>query len=515
MSKKLRLALIKQIKPVLSQDYTTINKETLKYLLDNKPLKSVLIELHKKSAQLGYKKVAKDLFDDIIEQQMLIYAEEIAGKRITWLTKETERLILDIVQGGITQGTASGWGRDKIARYIRTELSEQYGTISRYRSVMIAQTDINASVNYGSLTSAMNAGVPMRKTWVSGGADSRPAHLAAMGITVGMDEVFIVGGEKLRYPGDSSLGASAGNVINCFTGDQLTRTPIKQIKKIYRSLYNGKVITIKVSNGNNFTCTPNHPILTSVGWVNAQNINQTHNIIKSSFIESHFSNFNVNNKPVSFDQLYNSISKIGVVMRMPGVDVNFHGDIPDSDVDIISVKRFLRDAYKSKFSKIINSIGFKLSNFRKSIFLTSSLFNCGFMMKRMRKLSHSFISFFDYLSFFINSGIFKSNNVCLASASNMNFIHGNYPVNNIPGNMEMFTEAENTITRIIHVNDEIIIDSSLCLKEDVVSVVAVSVHDFKGYVYTLETTHQMYEINSIIARNCRCRMVYERINIGI
>ena len=40
-------------------------------------------------------------------------------------------------------------------------------------------------------------------------------HRAANGQQVGITEPFIVSGELLNYPGDSSLGASLGNIVNC------------------------------------------------------------------------------------------------------------------------------------------------------------------------------------------------------------------------------------------------------------------------------------------------------------
>ncbi len=54
------------------------------------------------------------------------------------------------------------------------------------------------------------------KEWVSV-ADNlvRPAHLAADGQKVPLSQPFIVGGQALMIPGDATLGASAGNVINC------------------------------------------------------------------------------------------------------------------------------------------------------------------------------------------------------------------------------------------------------------------------------------------------------------
>lgn len=43
----------------------------------------------------------------------------------------------------------------------------------------------------------------------------RPAHIDADSEQVPVDAPFQVGGEFLMYPGDTSLGATPGNVINC------------------------------------------------------------------------------------------------------------------------------------------------------------------------------------------------------------------------------------------------------------------------------------------------------------
>lgn len=54
------------------------------------------------------------------------------------------------------------------------------------------------------------------KIWQTvGDANVRVAHVIANGQRRTGNTAFTVGGENLRFPGDSSLGASAGNVINC------------------------------------------------------------------------------------------------------------------------------------------------------------------------------------------------------------------------------------------------------------------------------------------------------------
>lgn len=63
---------------------------------------------------------------------------------------------------------------------------------------------------------------PVTKTWVSQGdskvrtpPDSEFDHLRADSTRVPVNKPFRVSGESLMYPGDRSLGATDGNVINC------------------------------------------------------------------------------------------------------------------------------------------------------------------------------------------------------------------------------------------------------------------------------------------------------------
>lgn len=83
--------------------------------------------------------------------------------------------------------------------------------------VRIARTQTTRIENKARLdafSSGDKMGYEMVKTWVAIGDNrTRPAHAEADGQTVPLDQPFIVGGEKLMYPGD--INGSASNVINC------------------------------------------------------------------------------------------------------------------------------------------------------------------------------------------------------------------------------------------------------------------------------------------------------------
>lgn len=63
---------------------------------------------------------------------------------------------------------------------------------------------------------AVNERTAPQKSWetIMDGKE-RDSHAAANGQVQDLSSPFVVGGELLMYPGDTSLGASAGNIINC------------------------------------------------------------------------------------------------------------------------------------------------------------------------------------------------------------------------------------------------------------------------------------------------------------
>ena len=79
-----------------------------------------------------------------------------------------------------------------------------------------------AGWNYGEWDAAQQAsqtasGTDVTRTWNAvGDAHTRPAHAAADGQTVGLNEPFSVGGEDLMYPGDPSGSPRMVNGCRCW-----------------------------------------------------------------------------------------------------------------------------------------------------------------------------------------------------------------------------------------------------------------------------------------------------------
>lgn len=81
------------------------------------------------------------------------------------------------------------------------------------RTEHIVVNATSAGVNAGV---AAGAAEPMLRLWNSVfSPTSREWHQAGHGQDRDMTEPFLIGGERMNFPGDSSLGASPSNFINC------------------------------------------------------------------------------------------------------------------------------------------------------------------------------------------------------------------------------------------------------------------------------------------------------------
>lgn len=116
-------------------------------------------------------------------------------------------------------GLTEGGGIETIAR----EMEERLQGLARQRARVIARTELVAGSNFATFAAgerfADNTGTEMVKEWIST-LDARTRdeefnHREPDGQIVPLHEPFSVSGERLMYAGDTHLGASAGNVIQC------------------------------------------------------------------------------------------------------------------------------------------------------------------------------------------------------------------------------------------------------------------------------------------------------------
>jgi SPP1 gp7 family putative phage head morphogenesis protein len=117
----------------------------------------------------------------------------------------TSRRLQSIFQDAIDEGEGVG----PLAKNIR----DMFGVASRTRSLRIARTELTDVINDGSNQTLRDEGYQEKEWSTVIDGQERPSHNAANGQTVGIHDLFRVGGESARYPGDENL--PPGERISC------------------------------------------------------------------------------------------------------------------------------------------------------------------------------------------------------------------------------------------------------------------------------------------------------------
>lgn len=137
------------------------------------------------------------------------YAQERAGELIVSVSGTLKDDLVNILQRRMAEGFG---GVEKLT----LDIFAEYRELEEWQIRRIVQTETMMGIAKAGDAAAQTLDVKFTKTWsVSGLGNSRDTHLAVDGVTVAQDEPFRVGRSYLMYPHDHSLGAEAGEVINC------------------------------------------------------------------------------------------------------------------------------------------------------------------------------------------------------------------------------------------------------------------------------------------------------------
>ena len=416
------------------------------------------------------------------DKSLLPFKELDEKKDIRWNVKKMNAEVL--------QGILQGEPMDKIA----VRLSKVTG-MNETAAIRNARTMVTGAENKGRQDSYARAtadGIILERTWLATN-DSRTRHSHAVldGETKPIDTPFSNG---LMYPGDPN--GRPEEVYNCFVGETKVASD-SDVVRSYKHKYNGEIISIKTAGGVQFSCTPNHPILTPNGWIAAELLNNGDNILVTFGEQNVFGGVNPDVKH-RFPRI-DAIHKFGKKMRGQracGLSVNFHGDISTADVEVVTHKRLLRNGRDSGGGNCINKFLFKLSD--KTLSRFGSLFK---HFRSVCKTSFCFIGCKCKSLPFFKCSVSHSCEHGFGTIANRDIVLTEYSINDLP--------ADTVI-------DGELLDRLSC-KVFLDTIVSVDVSVLSTHVYNLQTENGYYFVNSIIphgaeksngifaiAKNCRC-----------
>lgn len=158
------------------------------------------------SLQLETKEHPTAFFSEYWRKLMSLFYETDGGSRITKVTETTKEKVMQVISD------SQDLPISQQADYIVAQLDDP--DFNRNRALVIARTETTTASNRGAFLGSQSSDYQTAKSWLSIlDMNTRPAHVAANGQVVDLDDVFIVGGEPLLYPGD--ISGSAANIIQC------------------------------------------------------------------------------------------------------------------------------------------------------------------------------------------------------------------------------------------------------------------------------------------------------------
>lgn len=160
--------------------------------------------------------------EDIWLTETRQYVASVSGEKIVGITDSTMKRVRRQVDAAIKEGESVLQLSKRIDRMYLDQ-------IIPHRSEVIARTEALQAANFGSQAAAKTTGLRLNKEWIStrdgrtrgNDPEDRFDHFSSSdkggpdGQVRRLEEAYNVSGEKLLFPGDTSLGASAGNTIQC------------------------------------------------------------------------------------------------------------------------------------------------------------------------------------------------------------------------------------------------------------------------------------------------------------
>ncbi len=191
---------------------------------------------------------------------------------------------------------------------------------------------------------------------------------------------------------------SPGEYVFCFPGD--SKIPYADgVEVAYRYWYSGELSTVVTSSGKTLRATPNHPVLTSKGWVAIGDLNVSDNIIEVSnnTVRKAPSKANKHNAVPTISEIFSTVSVFGLIKPRNGSRRDFHGDGTDGNIDIVFSARPLMFGVKTDFFERVQNLFFTnayQTRFNSGFFQLFFSRNYTSATSVMRGFSQQFAAFF-------------------------------------------------------------------------------------------------------------------------
>lgn len=367
----------------------------------------------------------------------------------------------------LTRGIAQGHNPRKIARAFRRATGVSYT-----RAETISRTEVIRAYREATLETYRTSPVVTEWVWVAA-LDVRTCFACAqMSGTV--------------HPMSESLNGHP----RCFPSGTIVSGP-RNTGSTSR-WFDGDVVKIDLRSGNSLTSTPNHPILTTKGWVAAGLLHEGCNVISGGSDERIPTGIDPDDHQVPArieDVAAATGSALGVTTRsVPTAPEDFHGDGAGSKVSVVRTNRLLRNGTDAALGK--PKVQQLFARPDVGMLALASLSNLAALLEGLLGPPHSGMGSIGIAPILLGAACGHHQSVGIGAVSDTD--------------ASLAQDAtDDTAAYPVPTSESI-----LGLTGDVGTdeIVGIRKVNFAGMVHNLETPSGWYIANGIVVHNCRCSM---------
>jgi hypothetical protein len=276
----------------------------------------------------------------------------------------------------------------------------------------------------------------------------------------------------------------------CLPGDALVLTG-GDVTGSCERWYEGDLIIIRTASGKRLACTPNHPVLTGLGWVSAGRVNVGGHVISDARVDwmlplgAHDEHVPSRIEEVAYAfGVSDGVNAMTVPLSAP----DFHGDGAGSKVAVVWADRLLRNTDDASLTEQRGKLNFVRTDGERICFAGLSPEDEPF--DGLRRAADSRVRggdlpvpcLADHAGPLVSLGFGTS--ARLEASSNEPI------VNSRPADTEPLAGGEHGLTVTVAPDE----------------VIGVDREPFHGTVFNLETGSGTYLAQGIVTHNCRCRL---------
>lgn len=299
---------------------------------------------------------------------------------------------------------------------------------------------------------------------------------------------------------DDSDGLGEGNYLpenvpdshpNCFAAGTVVETP--QVEASTVRWYEGEIVEIETVSGNFLTVTPNHPILTSQGWVAAGLLKEGCDVVRCVDSEAVLALIDPDNNhiPALIEDVAEAFGGAsGVRTRtVPVASEDFHGDGAGCKVCIVGTDGLLRNAVNAEVKKPLSEQEFLRRH--SELILLSCLSSLAFVGEGIVRSTPCGVGIYSYQGSSLRAQLIEPGTDAVGHRTKLHSLFD-----------EHFGEGAAAASQALR---DVLEALAALISAD--KIRRVFKHDFKGHVYNLQTVGNWYIANNIVAHNCLCYLV--------